>query len=307
MRNADPVDETSRRIFRRRVPFFMKLLPALFLLVSLKPLSCSPSAGTEGLKGGADGFFSKELIGNYLKLSDALAGDSTKGLGEAAGRIVRLTDPYMKKKPAESGDGGFAESARIINRHAGLLAGEGVDLETARRLFAVVSDEFSRLFSTEYKGADRDAYHVFYCPMAGHYWVQKDAEARNPYLGSGMLRCGSEVEEARPAAPPPAKHEGMEHEGGEGDGGEDADPFSVVDAPPSPRAESLMREMKCACCGKPLHPATCGCARNLGMKVKNRIEEMEEQGLSDGEMIERLRAEFGKSVVPEKLNGRESK
>lgn len=237
---------------------------------------------------------SEKLIADYLRISSALAADSTKGVDAAAKRILTATESYLKNNPPNKEADELIESAKIISAHAKLLGSGKNDIMTARQFFAVISDELSWILSGQYKGSNRNKYHIFYCSMVGHYWFQKDPKIRNPYFGKSMSGCGSEVKE-------------VVRETAANESEEEHDPFAVVDAPPSPRAEAIMKKLKCACCGKPLIPATCGCAMNTGKQVKNDITEMEDGGLKDAEIITRLRAKFGNRVVPEELSKEESK
>lgn len=241
-------------------------------------------------------FLSEDFLKSYLKITDSLASDSVKDVSDAAKQMAVQLDGYLENRSGKNAADQLLNSAELISLHARLLQDENPDIEKARGIFSVISDQVSRVFSSDYDGPDKDKYHIFYCPMAGHYWIQKSPEIRNPFFGSKMIGCGSEVEAVEPEAAVTKSGEQ-----------EEDDPFAVIDAPPSQRAESIMKKLKCACCGKPLLPATCGCAVNTGMQVKNAISEMEDEGLKDEEIITRLRTKFGNKVVPEKLSGEGTK
>jgi Cu(I)/Ag(I) efflux system membrane fusion protein len=77
----------------------------------------------------------------------------------------------------------------------------GGDLAALRRSFLPWSVAGAELALATQRAEGSDV-HVFECPMTGDSfpgappkarWVQNGAEVRNPYLGSAMLNCGSEV------------------------------------------------------------------------------------------------------------------
>lgn len=248
-------------------------------------------------------FLSDKFLDNYLKIAGSLADDSLKGVGESARQMDIPLDAFLKKRDGTKEPDEPSDIAELISLQAKLLQNEKLDIASARGIFGVISDRVASVFSSEYSGADKDKYHIFYCPMAKRYWIQKDRKIRNPFYGPSMIDCGSEVKTVKLEAAAPSRtvnnegHEEMEEKSEEAD-----DPFAVVDAPPSPRAESIMKKMICTCCGKPLLPITCGCARGLANKVKGQISEMEDQGLSDSDIVVKLREVYGNRVVPEKLS-----
>ena len=69
-------------------------------------------------------------------------------------------------------------------------AGQGVlkagDLKAAREAFVPLSDRAEKIV------AGNSDYHVFYCPMVKHDWVQSSTSIANPYMGKDMLTCGVE-------------------------------------------------------------------------------------------------------------------
>ncbi|MEW6201724.1 MAG: hypothetical protein AB1546_07105 [bacterium] len=230
---------------------------------------------------------SDKLLENYLKMAEMLAKDSIDKLNVPAKELVRITDSYLKGAPIKGSASNFKESAKVINANAKILTTEKINIETARSAFAVISDELAWAFYKGHIGSKKDSYHIFYCPMADHYWLQKGTQVRNPFWGKRMLNCGSEVKEVTRKDKTSIKNKTEEY-----------DPFAVVDAPPGERAISILKGLKCACCGKPLVPTTCGCAKKLAAEINNRISEMEDEGLTDEQIISRLRDKYGKGVVP---------
>jgi Cu(I)/Ag(I) efflux system membrane fusion protein len=78
----------------------------------------------------------------------------------------------------------------------------GSDLSALRQSFLPWSLAGSELALAMQRGGQKTGLRVFECPMTGDSfpgapeqarWVQAGADVRNPYLGSAMLNCGSEV------------------------------------------------------------------------------------------------------------------
>ena len=109
----------------------------------------------------------------YLKVQVALAGDSTKGVSEAAEEI-------MAAAAALGNHGkGLADAAEV-------LAAAG-DIEAARKAFGGLSDALIEYADSVGIGELK----VAYCPMADRSWIQEDGSIANPFFGAFMLTCGS--------------------------------------------------------------------------------------------------------------------
>lgn len=129
------------------------------------------------------------FLAQLAKVSAALAAEDTvsvvqqsRGLRDLAAAISADAVPGTEKLPA-------------------LPDVSGGDLAALRRSFLPWSVAGAELALASRRGEGSDV-HVFECPMTGDSfpgappkarWVQEGAEARNPYLGSAMLNCGSEV------------------------------------------------------------------------------------------------------------------
>jgi len=110
----------------------------------------------------------------YLEAQAALAADDLAGARAAADKLAK----EAAEMPA-------------VRDAAGTLR-DATDLEAARRAFALLSDALLRLLRTH--GHAGEAVAWFHCPMAfggrGAEWIQRGDEARNPYFGKAMPRCG---------------------------------------------------------------------------------------------------------------------
>lgn len=83
-----------------------------------------------------------------------------------------------------------------VGRHKDALFA-AVDLAAARRDFEPFVTAIADLVRANRKGLS-GTFHIFECAMAPGAgkarWLQRASGARNPFYGSGMLRCGEEIE-----------------------------------------------------------------------------------------------------------------
>jgi Cu(I)/Ag(I) efflux system membrane fusion protein len=133
-----------------------------------------------------------EVLGHYLKLQEALAGDdfqSAKTVGPELERAVKQVDMKLLDDEAhaiwmqvlgtmEPGLTKILKADNITDIRSGFepisvgltAAVEKLGVQTAGPIFEM------------------------YCPMAfddkGATWLQKKEEIRNPYFGAAMLKCG---------------------------------------------------------------------------------------------------------------------
>lgn len=107
----------------------------------------------------------------YIDAQTALAADDQPRASRALGRLTKaVSDPAVAR---------LAAAAR-----------DAVGLPATRLAFRPLSEALVRLpWPPEYQ--------PMYCPMfagnAGATWVQKAGPVTNPYLGSSMLRCGTDL------------------------------------------------------------------------------------------------------------------
>ena len=123
----------------------------------------------------------KAMIGSYLRIQEALNGDTLAGVKDAAGTIA-------------------AAASRLGDRSAAIRAAaadseRAADLVSARAAFGALSDAMLAAGKNA-DGGFGDGVKIAYCPMAKKYWLQKGEAIRNPYYGKAMSDCG------RLSAPP---------------------------------------------------------------------------------------------------------
>jgi hypothetical protein len=129
------------------------------------------------------------LLDTYEKLRAALAADD---VATALTTAQPLADAG-KAASAIATDVNKAHWATVADM-AGKLAAQKPDLKGARVVFADISKAVVSALVAD--PALRQGRFIFECPMAPNYkrWVQTTSSLRNPYWGSEMLECGSQVD-----------------------------------------------------------------------------------------------------------------
>ena len=148
---------------------------AAWLVAALALASaCAPAPQTSNTPA-AGSAMSAGIIDPYLKISAALADDSTEGVKAHAGEIATastaLGAPAMK-----------------IDTAALQLASFG-DIEDARTKFGVLSEAIDT-YMTGLKLTPPEGVKVAFCPMVSKPWLQQDGTLANPYYGKSMPTCG---------------------------------------------------------------------------------------------------------------------
>jgi len=171
-------------------------------VLAIAPAACSKSdtAKTSTETGGADKGSPPSMppadsaaaingvMGPYETCRALLAADKTEGVGECAAGIQKAATAGTATAPASAKPHLTATATA-----AGKLASSAGDLDAARLAFGDVSKAVIALLTSNPEVAAK--YHVFECPMAKGFkrWAQADTDHANPYMGTAMSSCGSEV------------------------------------------------------------------------------------------------------------------
>lgn len=115
------------------------------------------------------------VLAEYVKIQQSLAGDSLKGVPEAAAAIV----------VAVKGNEGELPGATVSEAEA---VGKATDIKAARAAFKPLSVTLISAASSLKEKTGH--FYEAYCPMAGAAWIQADKKVANPYYGASMLTCG---------------------------------------------------------------------------------------------------------------------
>jgi hypothetical protein len=139
--------------------------------------ACAP--GTTGTpKAGSQ--MPASIVEPYLKIQEALAGDSLDGVRAAAGEMATagtaLGAPAMKVYTAALSLSGAAQAPEP-------------DIKEVRARFGVLSDALVTYMKGENLSAP-EGVRTAYCPMAEKPWLQRSGTISNPYYGKEMPSCG---------------------------------------------------------------------------------------------------------------------
>ena len=140
----------------------------------------------------------KEIVGHYFHLKNALANDDGKDAANAGKAIVeamRKLDTASlaadQKKVYKNLEDDMRENAEHIGANADKIAHQ-------REHFEMLSKDIYDLVKKF--GAGQTVYQDF-CPMynnkKGATWISETKEIKNPYLGKKMPTCGSVKEEIK--------------------------------------------------------------------------------------------------------------
>ncbi len=144
--------------------------------------------------------FQSRLAGlwrTYLTIGDLLAGDNFEEAKRAAASLERTLGAVDMKllTDARSHTAWMRELSNLRSIQNGMATAD--DLQRLRGHFQSLSGEMQVLALT-FGFGDKVLVYQLHCPMAfgnqGAIWLQKDAQARNPYLGSIMPKCADRVE-----------------------------------------------------------------------------------------------------------------
>ena len=130
----------------------------------------------------------RAVLERYESVRAALAKDAIEASTRGAKQLEKAARVVAEQAgEGEAQWGAVADAAKAL----GELGSD--DAEAVRRAFGEVNRKFLPLLRSD--AALGKGLHVFKCPMASGYnkWVQPHAKLENPYMGTRMLECGSEV------------------------------------------------------------------------------------------------------------------
>jgi hypothetical protein len=116
----------------------------------------------------------KNALEQYVKIQEALAGDSLTGIPEAAAAIAVTAKESAGVLPEAT-----ASQAEAVAK--------ATDIKAARAAFKPLS---TTLIAAANAQKEKTGYYEAFCPMADAAWIQADKKVANPYYGASMLTCG---------------------------------------------------------------------------------------------------------------------
>lgn len=130
----------------------------------------------------------KPLVAEYIKIQQALAGDSSAGVAAAARAIASLTAKLDEKGVKGKHAAHYTGLPAKIKASAAALA-RAKAIAGQREAFK----QLSAPLAIWAKAARPAGIIVVHCSMAPGSWLQQGKAIRNPYYGAKMLACGEIV------------------------------------------------------------------------------------------------------------------
>ena len=134
-----------------------------------------------------------EVLSSYLALKNALVSDDESSAKKEAKNMktsIKNTNMALLKGDAHMT---WMGDMNALNGDLDVLIA-GKNLENTRMAFSEVSNQMAQVID-KFSLSNPDGLYLQYCPMADAYWISGEDAIRNPYYGSGMLKCGRVVKE----------------------------------------------------------------------------------------------------------------
>ncbi|WP_299759141.1 DUF3347 domain-containing protein [uncultured Pontibacter sp.] len=137
-----------------------------------------------------------QLVGEYLKLKDALVASDADAARAAANEVLTVAKAMPVASLLDTEAKAFAEEKtdKVISSATSISG--AADIDAQRENLEQLSESVYAMAKAF--GANDQQLYYQHCPMAlndkGGYWLSSNEEIRNPYFGDKMLKCGSTKE-----------------------------------------------------------------------------------------------------------------
>ncbi len=131
----------------------------------------------------------ERMLGAYLPIWKALAGDSTSGVKENAQKLASAAGEAANRTNLPT----LRARLDALRKEAEGMEAAG-DLNAARESMKGVSRSLLAIFESHTVRLPSE-YAVIECPMVKERWIQDTGQVSNPFFGSAMPRCGVKVGE----------------------------------------------------------------------------------------------------------------
>jgi hypothetical protein len=128
----------------------------------------------------------EKLVGLYVPMQEALAGDSAAAVQAQAAKVAAEAEAILKSKGEKPTLDAIEDLEAIVTAAKEM---KGPEIEALRAQFKPLSRSVGRLVERQAVAG----HGIYFCPMADAYWVQKSGAVKNPYYGAKMLACGEAV------------------------------------------------------------------------------------------------------------------
>ncbi|MFD2789952.1 DUF3347 domain-containing protein [Arenibacter antarcticus] len=127
------------------------------------------------------------ILSDYFSLKDALVGDGAKVAAQSGTKLVASLKAFEMSSYTKEQQEELTDIFEDAIEHAEHISESAIDHQ--REHFKILSKDITDMVAIT--GTKSTLYEQF-CPMydKGSVWLSTSMEVRNPYYGSGMLKCG---------------------------------------------------------------------------------------------------------------------
>ena len=158
----------------------MKMFAAGVVLSAAVAVS-SPAQAAEMPAGALE-----KLVGLYVPMQEALAGDSVAKVNEQAAKVATEAEAILTAKGEKPSLEAIEGLEAVV---AAAKATNAAEVKALREQFKALSFAVAKLVEKQAVAG----HGIYFCPMADAYWIQKSGAVKNPYYGAKMLGCGEVV------------------------------------------------------------------------------------------------------------------
>ena len=158
----------------------MKMFAAGVVLSAAVAVS-SPAQAAEMPAGALE-----KLVGLYVPMQEALAGDSIATVKEQAAKVASEAEAILMTKGEKPSLEAIEGLEAVV---AAAKATNAAEIKALREQFKALSFAVAKLVEKQAVAG----HGIYFCPMADAYWIQKSGAVKNPYYGAKMLGCGEVV------------------------------------------------------------------------------------------------------------------
>jgi Cu(I)/Ag(I) efflux system membrane fusion protein len=128
----------------------------------------------------------EKLVGLYVPMQEALAGDSVATVKEQAAKVATEAEAILTTKGEKPSLEAIEGLEAVV---AAAKAMNAAEIPALREQFKPLSHAVAKLVERQAVAG----HGIYFCPMADAYWIQKSGAVKNPYYGAKMLGCGEVV------------------------------------------------------------------------------------------------------------------
>lgn len=132
----------------------------------------------------------EKLVGLYVPMQEALAGDSVATVKEQAAKVATEAEAILMTKGEKPSLEAIEGLEAVV---AAAKATNAAEIKALREQFKALSRAVAQLVERQAVAG----HGIYFCPMADAYWIQKSGAVKNPYYGAKMLGCGEVVKKVQ--------------------------------------------------------------------------------------------------------------